>query len=226
VQQAAAEEAKPQPNEDATIAQESTSAAPALQPSDAESTSADLRDSEPNQEGLDESVENGRNRYFLGAAITGQAAPLLGVGGSLQFRMTLARPFAWSSAFSFVYAKTAIDRGELRASALSLRTGLAVFLERRPFTLLAGAGVCGQWLRLSGAPTSSANTLAASFDAWSLGPALFAGATWRVAPPLSLAFELDGSHGLRTVRALVQDGDARSLTPWRVSAMLGAGVMW
>ena len=164
--------------------------------------------------------------YLLWAGLEVQATPLLGLGGSLLLRAKMHDFWAWSSAVSLAQASSAIDRGELRVLQASLRTGLAFLLESSRASLQVGAGVRGGWLRLSGEPASSELTAAARFSAWYLGPALFAAVTFRVASPVFVALELELTCALREVRANVEGGSARTLSPWRSSGVLGAGVAW
>ena len=93
-------------------------------------------------------------------------------------------------------------------------------------SLQLGAGVRAGWLRLSGEPAQSTQTEAAHFTALYLGPAAFIGVTHWIAAPLFVALELELSHSLREVRANVQGGSARTLSPWRSGALLGAGLAW
>jgi opacity protein-like surface antigen len=164
--------------------------------------------------------------YALWAAAEGQATPLLGFGGSVLLRVKLQELLAWSSAVSIGQARTDIDRGKLRVLSVSLRTGLALVLESSRASFHVGAGVRGGWLQLTGEPSVAADTAAAHFDAWFVGPALFGGVSWRVASHVFIALELEVDHTLREVRANVEGGEARTLSPWRSSGALGAGLAW
>jgi hypothetical protein len=163
------------------------------------------------------------NFAWLGAEA--QATPIFGVGGSLLFQAILGEWLAWSSAFSVAHGSTNIDRGSLSVLAVSLRTGVAFALRGRQGSLHLGAGLRGQWQRLEGEPSDGDLTESASFSAWSLGPAAFAGATWQFAPPAFLALELEASR-LREMRAQVEGGNAKTLSAWRASAVVGAGIGW
>lgn len=163
---------------------------------------------------------------YLCVGAEAQATPLWGWGGALLFRAKLAPWFASSSALSLGQAQTNIDAGRLRVLSVSLRTGLAWLAQGPHGTLHAGVGVRARWLRLAGEPTNQANTTAKHFEAWSLGPAVFAGATLHIAVPWFLALELELHHALREVKALVEEGASRSLSPWQTSATLGAGLSW
>jgi len=164
--------------------------------------------------------------YALWAAAEGQATPLLGLGGSVLLRVKVQELLAWSSAASIGQARADIDRGKLRVLSVSLRTGLALLLESSRASLHVGAGMRGGWLQLTGEPSDAADTAAAHFDTWFVGPALFGGVSWRVASHVFIALELEVDHTLREVRANVEGGDARTLSPWRSSGALGAGVAW
>jgi hypothetical protein len=164
--------------------------------------------------------------YFLWAGVEAQATPLFGFGGSVLLRAKVGELLAWSSAVSLAQAHTQIDRGTLRVLSVSLRTGLALLLETSRASLHVGAGVRGGWMRLTGEPADAEDTVAAHFDAGFVGPALFAGVTWRISAPVFVALELEVDHALRDVRANVEDGTTRTLSPWRSSGSLGAGVAW
>lgn len=174
----------------------------------------------------DTTLSWGTPRCFLSAGVEAHAAPLPGLGGALSFRVRVAQRVAWTSAMSGSYARTDIDRGELQVLSLSLRTGAAWFVESSRASFHVGAGVRVRWQRLTGEPSDDASTTAAHFEAWSVGPALFAGATWRIAEPVFIALELEGDHMLRDVQAKVEEGSAKTLSPWRATATLGAGVAW
>jgi hypothetical protein len=163
---------------------------------------------------------------FLWAGVEMHAAPLAGLGAAVSFRVRVAQSVAWASAVGGSAATTDIDRGELHVSSLSLRTGAVWLLESSRASVHLGAGVRGRWQRLAGQPSDEASTTRAHFEAWSLGPALFAGATWRLAEPVFVALELEGDHMLRKVEAKVEEGSGKALSPWRASATLGAGVAW
>jgi hypothetical protein len=164
--------------------------------------------------------------YLLWVGAQAQAQPLFGLGGSLLLRVRIRELLAWSSAFSLVEATTAIDRGRLWVRSTSLLAGPVLLLERARFSLHVGIGARAGLLQLKGEPADAQSTAAASFDAWYIGPALFAGATLRFGSHAFLALELELDHVLRGVRADVQGGSARTLSPWRSSAALGAGVAW
>jgi hypothetical protein len=166
-------------------------------------------------------------RYLLWAGMEAHATPLFALGGALLLRVKLHALVSWSSAGSLTLASIEIDRGELRVLQVSLRSGLALVLfDSSLASLQLGAGVRGGWLRLRGEPADAERTTAAHFSAFYLGPALFAGAVLHVLAPLFVALELELSHSLREARANVEDGNARTLSPWRSSAVLGAGLAW
>ncbi|HKP58990.1 MAG TPA: hypothetical protein VJV78_19850 [Polyangiales bacterium] len=165
--------------------------------------------------------------YFAWAGLEMQATPLTGFGGAVLFRARLGERIAWSSALGLAQARTEIDRGELQVLSLSLRTGLALLLlQGASGSLHLGAGVRGTWQRLTGEPSDAASTGGADFDAWALGPAVFAGATWSIAAPVIVALELEGAHMLREVHAHVERGQTKTLSPVSFAAVLGAGVAW
>jgi hypothetical protein len=164
--------------------------------------------------------------YLLWVGAEAQALPLFGLGGSLLLRVRIRKWLAWSSAFSVTEAKTAIDRGTLRVRSTSLLSGPALLLEQAHFSLHIGMGARAGLLQLTGEPADAQSTAAASFDAFYVGPALFAAATWSLGSHAFLALELEVDHALRRVRADVQGGHARTLAAWRSSAVLGAGVAW
>jgi hypothetical protein len=180
---------------------------------------------EPEPQPSEETVSRPR-AYALWAAAEAQATPLVGFGGSLLLRVKMRDFLAWSSAVSLGRARTEIDRGKLRVWSFSVRTGLALLLESSRASLQVGAGLRGGWLQLTGEPDDAENTAAAHFDAWFIGPALFAEATWSVASHVFIALGLELDHTLREVRANVEGGTARTLSPWRSSGALGAGVAW
>jgi hypothetical protein len=164
--------------------------------------------------------------YLLWLGAQAQALPLFGLGGSLLLRVRIRELLAWSSAFSLAEARSAIDRGTLWVRSTSLLSGPALLLEHARFSLHVGVGARAGLLQLSGEPADAQSTAAASFDAWYIGPALFAGATWSFGSHACLALELEVDHALRGVRADVQGVGARTLTAWRAGAVLGAGVAW
>ncbi len=163
--------------------------------------------------------------YFAWLGAEAQASPLFSVGGSLAFQAIVSEWLAWSSAFSVAHAAASIDRGDLSVLSLSLRTGLALVLRSQHGSLHVGAGLRGQWQRLEGEPSDAELTRSSSFSAWSLGPAAFGGATWQFASPAFLALELEAAR-LREVRAQVEAGDAKTLSAWRASAVVGMGLAW
>ena len=167
-----------------------------------------------------------RPAHWLWIGAEAQATPLWGWGGALLFDAKLAPWLTWVSALGLGESRADIDRGKLLVLSASLRTGLAWLTQGPRGSLHAGAGVRGRWLRLTGEPADAANTTAKHFTAWSLGPSLFAGASVRVAGPVILALELELHHALREVRANVENGSARTLSPWRRSATVGAGLAW
>jgi hypothetical protein len=122
--------------------------------------------------------------------------------------------------------RTGIDSGKLRVLSVSLRTGLAWLAQGTRGSFHVGVGVRGRWLKLTGEPSDAARTAARHFAAWSLGPALFAGASVHISAPVFLALELELHHALREVKANVQEGNPRTLSPWRTSAVVGAGLAW
>jgi hypothetical protein len=163
--------------------------------------------------------------YLLWIGAEGQAAPIFSVGGSLLLRVRVRHLLAWSSAISAAQTHVDIDRGKLRVLAVSVRTGLALLLENTRVSFHVGAGVRAGWNRLTGEPYDAEDLSAAHFDAWSVGPAVFAGAHVRVSRPVFLAVELELDH-LRELQANVAGGNPRKLSPWRNSVALGAGVAW
>lgn len=205
-----------------TSAAASERGAPNAAADDAENAGSDDEDFSTEASSASESRPAPTHFAWLGAEA--QATPLFGVGGSLFFQANIGPWIAWSSALSLSHASTTIDRGELNAFAISLRTGIAFALRSRSGSLHAGAGIRGQWQRLDGAPSDDA-TAAADFSVSSLGPAVFAGASWQFAPPLFLGLELEADR-LREVRARVEGGDTKTLSPWRGSAAIGAGLSW
>jgi hypothetical protein len=167
-----------------------------------------------------------RARYALWAGLEGQATPLLGLGGSLLLRVRVRQWFGWSSALSFGQTRTEIDRGELRVRGTSLRSGPALLLERGRTTLELGAGARGGLMQLGGEPSDAQSTAAADFDAWFVGPALFAGASVELGAHVILALELELAYAAPRIRADVEGGGARTLSAWRSSAVLGVGAAW
>lgn len=162
-------------------------------------------------------------RIWLGFAA--QAAPIVGLGGALSFDMRVGEWLAWSSTLGLLQARAGIDRGELRVLSLSVRSGLALQLQGVRGSLQLGAGLHGRRQGVEGVPSDVAATRAARFTVWSLGPALFAGASWQLGRHvlLALALELDR---LREVRARVEGGQTERLSAWHAGAVLGAGVAW
>jgi hypothetical protein len=193
---------------------------------DAEAEPDELESAEPEFVGVDDAGPSARPPRFLWIGAEAQVTPLVGLGGALLFRAQLLPWLAWSSAVSLGESQTDIDNGKLRALSVSLRTGLAWLVQGPRASFHAGGGIRGRWLKLTGEPSDETSTAAKHFDAWSLGPALFAGATVRLAPPVFLALELELHHALREVRANVEEGKARTLSPVRTSAVLGAGLAW
>lgn len=165
-------------------------------------------------------------RFHLWAGVHGDALPLFALGGALLFRVSIVRLFAWSSSFDFSQVRTPIDRGTLRVQSISLRTGPALSFALTPVTLLVGVGARLSLLRLSGEAADKSQTHATSFDSWLIAPTLFAGAAIALARGAFLALELELGNALRHVRADVEGGGARTLSPWRASAVLGAGFQW
>jgi hypothetical protein len=184
---------------------------------------SELDSAEP---GIDAAGPRARPPRLLWVGAEVQATPLVGLGGALLFRARLAPWLAWSSALSLGETRTGIDGGKLRVLSVSLRTGLAWLAQGTLGSCYVGAGARGRWLKLSGEPSLAANTAARHFAAWSLGPALFAGASVHIAAPVFLALELELQHALREVRANVEEGNPRTLSPWRTSAVVGAGLAW
>lgn len=172
-----------------------------------------------------EEDEPRRQVYSLWLGAEGQAAPLFALGGSVLLRVRVRELLAWSNAAGIGQARVDIDGGRLRLLSVSVRTGLALLLEGVGTSFHVGAGIRASWTKLSGEPSDATNLVAAHFDAWSVGPALFAGATARISSALFLAVELELDH-LRSLRAGVEGGNARTLSPWRNSVALGAGVAW
>jgi hypothetical protein len=165
-------------------------------------------------------------RFALWAGIELSATPLFALGGSVSLRARLWRRLAWSSAFAFTQGTGDIDRGALRLQSNALRTGPALLLEDRRGALQLGLGARVGALRLRGEPEDSAETESAEFRSWYVGPALFAGGTLRLGTHAILALELELAYTMRRVRADVEGGGARTLGPWRTSAVLGAGATW
>jgi hypothetical protein len=163
--------------------------------------------------------------FQLWIAAEAEASPIFGLGGSVLLRVRLLELLAWSSAASIGQARTHIDQGKLRVLSVSLRSGLAFLRESELASFHIGAGVRAGWTRLAGEPDDAANLAAAHFGAWSVGPAVFAGATLRVSSPVFLALELELDRA-REFRAKVAAGNARKISPWRSSAALGVGVRW
>jgi hypothetical protein len=212
-----AELARPQP----------IAAAPPPPAAEAPVPVAEVLEPEPEPEAPDDEDAFARpSAYWLWAGAEAQATPLFGVGGSVLLRVKVRELLAWSSAVSIAQARTGIDHGKLRVLSVSLRTGLALLLESSRASLQVGAGIRGGWQRLSGEPSDAANIAGAHFDAWFVGPAVFTGATWRIASPVFVALEFEVDHTLREMRANVQGGSARTLSPWRSSGSLGAGLAW
>ena len=165
------------------------------------------------------------SRYRLWAGLEGHALPLLALGGALMFHAQI-RPFlAWSSALAFSQVRTAIDQGRLRAQTIALRTGPALSLTFSRIDLLFGAGLRISRLRLAG-EASDATTRARAFDTWLFAPTVFGAVSVALGRGALLALELDAGHALRRVRADVQNGGARTLSAFRLSAVLGAGFAW
>jgi hypothetical protein len=225
---AAAIGAAPQRRTEAASDRPSSSAGRGDEVADAESEDeADAPQSaEPEFVGLDDAGQRAQPPRFLWIGAEVQATPLVGLGGALSFRAKLAPWLASSSAISLGESRADIDSGRLRALSVSLRTGLAWLAQSPRASLHAGAGVRGRWLKLTGEPADESRTAAKHFDAWSLGPALFTGASLRLAAPVFLALELELHHALREVRANVEEGEPRTLSPLRMSAVLGAGLAW
>jgi hypothetical protein len=164
--------------------------------------------------------------YLLWLGVEVQASPLLGPGAALLLRMRICPWLAWANAVSFAQAYTAIDRGELRVRNFSLRSGPALLLESERVSLQIGIGARAGLMQLQGEPSDLQSTAASSFDAWYVGPALFAEVSWTLGAHVFIALGLEADHGLRRVRANVQGGQGRTLSALRSSATLGAGVAW
>jgi hypothetical protein len=217
-----AELARPQPI--AAVPPPTADAAAAPVPEDSEPEPEEEPEEDPDDVEHDASLRPAT--YFLWAGVEAEATPLFGLGGSVLLRVKVGELLAWSSAVSVAQAHTDIDRGTLRVLSVSLRTGVALLLESSRASLHVGAGVRGGWMRLTGEPSDAEDTAAAHFDAGFVGPALFAGGTWRIAAPVFVALELEVDHALREVRANVEGGNARTLSPWRSSGSLGLGAAW
>jgi hypothetical protein len=165
-------------------------------------------------------------RYHLWAGVQGAALPLFSLGGALALRVSIRPLFAWASALSFGQRRIAIDRGQLRVQDLSLRSGPALSFTRARWTLLLGAAAKLSYVRLTGEAADRSATRARRFDAWLFVPTLFAGAAVALGRGAFAALELEAGHALRRLRADVEGGGARTLSAFRASALLGAGLQW
>jgi hypothetical protein len=165
-------------------------------------------------------------RYLLSAGAELSATPLLGGGGALAFVWRTGSWLALDSSFNVGQARTSIDGGRLRVRSVSLRTGPALFLQRSRLLLQLGLGVrAGMWF-LAGEPDDPNSAQAAAFRSGFLAPAAFGGLAVLLGRHGLLALSLELDYTLPPVRADVAGGGVKSLSSWRSSAQLTAGVVW
>lgn len=167
-----------------------------------------------------------RPRYLLAGGAELSATPLLGAGGVLAFVWRVGSWLALDSSLNAGQARTPIEGGTLRVRSVSLRTGPALVVQRSGWLLQLGLGVRAGIRFLAGEPDDPRTAQAADFHGWFVAPAVSGGLGYLLGRHGLLAFSLELDYTLPRVRAEVGGGGVKSLSAWRSTALLSAGVVW
>jgi hypothetical protein len=171
-------------------------------------------------------VERPVTRVRLWMAPLAAALPLPAAGGALLLDLSLGRLLTLSVSVDASSGRGSLDRGTLQLQSYALRLGPALALTRGAFVFALGAGARVGMFVLRGEPDDTRTTAGRDVRALSAAGALFGSVLLELPHRLVAGLGLEADRELRRVRADVAGGGARTLSPYRVAAVLGLGARW